>query len=193
MIIRKDQAEVDRGTEEEVQMYGAFESLHLSDAGGLTEFGTHVQTLQPGSRSSDRHWHEKGDESLYVISGEATVVEEDGAHLLRPGDAGCWPAGAANAHQVVDRSDAPCTYLVVGSRGALHTVTHYPDRGEILYDFDDGSWQLQRTDGTLIKEGNPDQGSKMNVAHFMSRSGGPLASYSPECVEGIFCEVAPSS
>jgi uncharacterized cupin superfamily protein len=55
MIIRNDQAEVDRGTEEEVQMYGAAESLHLSDAGGLTEFGAHVQTLQPGSRSSDRH------------------------------------------------------------------------------------------------------------------------------------------
>ncbi len=28
-----------------------------------------------------------------------------------------------------------------------------PDRGEILHDFDDGSWRLQRIDGTLIKEG----------------------------------------
>ncbi len=64
MIIRKDQAELDRGTEEEVQKYGATESVHLSDAGGLTEFGAHLQTLQLGSRSSDRHWHEKGDEFL---------------------------------------------------------------------------------------------------------------------------------
>jgi uncharacterized cupin superfamily protein len=59
----------------------------------------------------------------------------------------------ANAHQVVNRSDAPCTYLVVGSRGPVQNVTHYPDRGDILYDFDAGTWRPQRVDGTLIKEG----------------------------------------
>src|SRR5215207_700214 len=44
--------------------------------GGLTQFVAHVQTLQPGSRTGDRHWHEEEDELLYVLSGEATVVEE---------------------------------------------------------------------------------------------------------------------
>jgi hypothetical protein len=39
-------------------------------------------------------------------------------------------------HQVVNRSDTPCTYLVFGSR-AVPDLTHYPDRGEILHDFDD--------------------------------------------------------
>ena len=157
MIIRKEQAAVDRGTEEDEQEYGARESLHLSEEGGLTQFVAHVQTLQPGSRSSDRHWHEEEDEFFYVISVEATVIEEDGAHTLHPGDAACWPAGVANAHQVVNRSEAPCTYLVFGSR-AIPDVTHYPDLREVLYDFEDGSWRLQRTDGTLIKEGNPERG-----------------------------------
>jgi uncharacterized cupin superfamily protein len=152
MIIRKGQVPVDRGTEERTQKYGPTETLHLSDAGGLTQFGAHVQTLQPGSRSSDRHWHEEEDEFLYVVSGEATVIEDDGAHTLRPGDAACWPAGAENAHQVVNRSEAPCTFLILGSR-AIPDVVHYPDRGDILYAFEDGSWRLQRTDGTLIKEG----------------------------------------
>ena len=46
---------MDRGNEEDNQMYGARESLHLSEAGGLAQFVAHVQTLQPGSRSSDRH------------------------------------------------------------------------------------------------------------------------------------------
>jgi uncharacterized cupin superfamily protein len=98
MIIRNEQAAVDRGTEEDEQEYGARESLHLSEEGGLTQFVAHVQTLQPGSRSSDRHWHEEENELLYVLSGEATVIEEDGPHTLRPGDAACWPAGVANAH-----------------------------------------------------------------------------------------------
>ena len=153
MIIRKDQAPLDHADEEDTQYYGPSEWLHLSDEGGLTQFGAHVHTLQPGTRSSDRHWHEESDELLYVLSGEATVIEEDGPHLLHPGDAACWPAGEANAHQVVNRSGALCTYLIVGSRGTIPDVVHYPDRGEILYDFEDGSWRLERTDGTLIKEG----------------------------------------
>ena len=84
MIIRKDQAPVDRGTAEDEQTYGARESLHLTEEGELTQFVAHVQTLQPGSRTGDRHWHEEEDELLYVLSGEATVIEEDGPHTLPP-------------------------------------------------------------------------------------------------------------
>ena len=151
MIIREGQAPVDQGTAEDEKTYGARESLHLSEEGGLTQFVAHVQTLQPGSRSSDRHWHEEEDELLYMLSGEATVIEEDGPHLLHPGDAACCPAGAANAHQVVNRSNSPCSYLIFGS-GAVPDVVHYPDREEILRAFEDGTWRIERTDGTLIKE-----------------------------------------
>ena len=153
MIIRKDQLQVDRGIEEDEQTYGARESLHLTEEGGLTQFVAHVQTLQPGSRTGARHWHEEEDELLYVLSGEATVIEEDGSHTLRPGDAACWPEGVANAHQVVNRSDAPCSYLIFGS-GAVPDVVHYPEQGEILRAFEDGTWRKERIDGTLIKEGS---------------------------------------
>jgi uncharacterized cupin superfamily protein len=147
MIIRREQAPVDQGTGEQTQR------LLYSDAGGLTQYGAYVETMQPGASSSNRHWHEEEeDEFLYMLSGEATVIEEDGEHLLHPGDAACWPAGTANAHQVVNRSDAPCTYLIFGTRMAFDTV-HYPGVGRILYD-EDGTWRLHRTDdGSLIKEG----------------------------------------
>ena len=162
MIIRKGEVSVHRGTEDRA------ERLQYSDAGGLTQFGAYVETLQPGSRSSERHWHEDEDEFLYMLSGEATVIEEDGAHLLHRGDAACWPAGTANAHQVVNRSGAPCTYLIFGTRMA-HDIVHYPDVREILYD-EDGTWRLHRTDdGSLINEGKIEQvrpltwrGSKAN-------------------------------
>jgi uncharacterized cupin superfamily protein len=154
MIIRKGQPPVDRGPE------GRVERLQYSDAGGLTQYGAYVETLRPGARSSERHWHEEEDEFLYVVSGEATVVEEDGEHTLRPGDAACWPAGTANAHQVVNRSDAPCTYLIFGTRMARDTV-HYPDTGKVLHDFEDGSWRLHRTDGSLIEEGKIEQARLM--------------------------------
>jgi uncharacterized cupin superfamily protein len=153
MIIRKDQAPVDRLPAEDEQTFGARESLHLTEEGGLTQFVAHVQTLQPGARSSNRHWHEEEDELLYMLSGEATVIEEDGPHALHPGDAACWPEGVANAHQVVNRSGEACTYLIFGS-GAVPDVIHYPERGEVLRAFEDGTWRKERTDGTLIEEGS---------------------------------------
>ena len=131
MIIRKDQAPVVHADEEDTQYYGPSEWLHLSDEGGLTPFGAHVHTLQPGTRSSDRHWYEEQDEFLYMLSGEATVIEEDSPHLLQAADAACWPAGAASAHHVVNRSDAPCSFLIFGTR-VIPDVTHYPDRRDPL-------------------------------------------------------------
>jgi uncharacterized cupin superfamily protein len=152
MIIRKGRGPTDPEAVERAERYGASERLRLSDAGGLTQFGAHVETLQPGSRSSERHWHEEEDEFLYVISGEATVIEDDGAHPLGPGDAACWPAGAANAHQVVNRSDAPCTYLILGTRMAREVI-HYPDVGRVGY-IEGGAWRLCSTDdGAPIMEG----------------------------------------
>ena len=151
MIIRKGQPLADQGTEGRAERFGAFESLRYSDAGGLTQFGAYVETLHPGSRSSERHWHEEEDEFLYMLSGEATVIEDDGAHLLHSGDAACWPAGTANAHQVVNRSSAPCTYLIFGTR-VKHDICHYPDVGRILYTEGD-TWRMHNDDGTLIKSG----------------------------------------
>jgi uncharacterized RmlC-like cupin family protein len=111
MIIRKVRPPAEHGTDGRAEQYGAFKRLRYSDVGGLTQFGAAVETLQPGSRSSERHWHEAEDEFLYVISGEATVVEEDGAHLLHPGDAACCPA-RASAMAPTSRtasSAMPCT------------------------------------------------------------------------------------
>ena len=151
MIIRKDRLSADPDTKGRAARFGAFESLRVSDAGGLTQYGAYIETLQPGSRSSERHWHEQEDEFLYVLSGEATVVEDDGAHLLYYGDAACWPAGAANAHQVVNRSAAPCTYLIFGTR-VTHDICHYPDVGRTLYTEGD-AWRIESADGSIVKSG----------------------------------------
>src|SRR5438552_3750602 len=103
-IHRKDEVRRGEADEAERKQKGAREWLYYSDAGGLTHFGAYVDKLAPGARSSERHWHEREDEFLYVLSGELIVVENDGEHVLRPGDAACWPAGVPNAHFVVNRS-----------------------------------------------------------------------------------------
>jgi len=107
---------------------GGYERLHLGAAGGIGQFGVVLEMLPPGAASSDRHWHEAEDEFLWVLEGEATVVEDSGERPLQPGDCMAWPAGVPNAHRVENRCDTPLRFLVAGWR-SLRDVVHYPDRG----------------------------------------------------------------
>jgi uncharacterized cupin superfamily protein len=98
----------------------------LGDAGGLTQFGVNLTTLEPGARSALRHWHAREDEFVYVLDGELTLVTDAGEETLTPGMAAGFPAGEANAHQLVNRSSAPATYLEVGTRAPDDDIA-YPD------------------------------------------------------------------
>ena len=87
----------------------------LAPAAGLSTFGASLVRLDPGAWSSQRHWHEGEDELLVMIEGEAVVVEDEGETILRPGDVAAWPKGVRNGHHLVNRSDRPCRFLVVGA------------------------------------------------------------------------------
>ncbi len=117
---------------------GPGERLNLGDAGGLTQFGVAIETLRPGSRSSERHWHEAQDEFLMMLGGEAVLVEEGGETTLRAGDFAAWQAGVANAHRLINRSDRDIRFLVVGMRTASDVV-HYPDLGRRKETHSDGT------------------------------------------------------
>ena len=127
------------------------EWLYYSDEGGLTQFGAYVDTLQPGAKSSEKHWHENEDEFLYVLDGEVTVIEEEVETVLNPGDSACWPAGEPVAHTVANRSAASCSYLIVGTR-VTHDACHYPDSGQTLYT-EGEQWRIENADGTVLKTG----------------------------------------
>jgi len=88
----------------------------LGDAGGLTQFGVNLTRLAPGSASAHRHWHENEDEFVFVLEGEATLVEEDGETILRPGDAAAFKAGVANGHHLVNRGMTDVLFREIGTR-----------------------------------------------------------------------------
>lgn len=90
----------------------------LGDAGGLRDFGINRMTLPPGGWSSQRHWHSHEDEFVWVLQGEATLVEDGTETLLRAGDCAAFPKGTGNGHHLVNRSAALVVYLEVGSRQA---------------------------------------------------------------------------
>ncbi len=147
-IVRRADALPDQATPDQIAILGDFSALLYSDTGGLAQFGAFTETLMPGAKSSHRHWHETEDEFLYMLDGEASVIEDDGPHVLHPGDAACWPAGVPNAHHVINLSDAPCTYMIVGSRMPSDTV-HYAEEDR-LYTRRDGVVSRTRKDGSPL-------------------------------------------
>ncbi len=94
---------------------------------GMTQFGVNHVTLDPGSFSSLRHWHEAEDEFVYVLSGKLLLIDENGEHELTAGSFAGFPAGAANAHHLANVSDAKASFLAVGSRRPGAETIHYPD------------------------------------------------------------------
>ncbi len=98
----------------------------LTEPLGLSQFGVNLTTLDPGAISAQRHWHAQEDEFVYVLQGELVLVTMDGEQVLRPGMAVGFPRGDRNGHQLINKSDAPSTYLEIGTRSANDDVT-YPD------------------------------------------------------------------
>ena len=124
---------------------GPYSYQLMSDPGGLTQFGAFVETLPAGSSSGHRHWHEGEDEMAYILSGEVVLVE-DSETVLRPGDVACWPAGAPVGHRLDNRSAAPASYLVIGTRHQTDII-HYSDHDLITHK-NGTARRYMRRDGT---------------------------------------------
>ena len=102
----------------------------IGKAAGLTQFGVNHVTLGPCTATSRRHWHETEDEFVFVLSGTVTLIDENGEHLLGPGAFAGFPAGAPNAHHLVNRSSATAELMVVGLRKVGEERIHYPDQAD---------------------------------------------------------------
>jgi uncharacterized cupin superfamily protein len=97
----------------------------LGDAAGLTQYGVNLLVLPPGAWSSQRHWHTGGDEFVYVLAGEVTLVTNDGEEVLRAGDAAGFKAGDENGHCLQNRGAGEARVLEIGTR--LVETAYYPD------------------------------------------------------------------
>jgi uncharacterized cupin superfamily protein len=97
----------------------------LGPASGLSQFGVSHVTLKPGAWSSHRHWHEGEDEFVVMLAGQAYLVDEEGEHVMNPGDCAAFPAGDANGHVLQNRGEADCLFVAVGRPS--ETDCHHPD------------------------------------------------------------------
>lgn len=98
----------------------------LGEAFGLTDYGVNLVTLPPGVWSSQRHWHSREDELIYIVEGRPSLVTDAGRQILAPGMCAGFRAGDENGHHLINETDSPVIYLEVGSRREDDDV-EYPD------------------------------------------------------------------
>ena len=121
-------------------------SLRLGDAGGLTQFGVNLVTLEPGALSSLRHWHLNEDEFVMVTEGECILVQDAGETVMRPGDCAAFPAGSTDGHHFINRTDTVAKFLVVGFKAPREVATYSDvdlrveiEGGKARFTYKDGS------------------------------------------------------
>lgn len=130
-------------------------SYRLGEAGGLTQFGANLVILEPGAKSSLRHWHVKQDEFLIVTEGELVLVMDGGETPLVAGDSAAFKAGVPNGHCVINKSDSPGKFLVVGTHTPEETA-HYSDL-DMKVEVKNGVFDFTKKDGGPL---DPDMGEK---------------------------------
>jgi uncharacterized cupin superfamily protein len=121
------------------------ERLQLGDGAGLTQFGVNLLTLPPGQWSSQRHWHAREDEFVWVVEGEVVLVTGAGEEILRAGDCAGFKAGVPDGHCLQNRSDRPAVLLEVGTRDPVGDAADYPDIDLVL---PSGGGGYRHRDGT---------------------------------------------
>ena len=90
--------------------------------------------------------YEKEDEFVFILEGEAVLVEDDTETPLVAGEAAAFKAGNGIAHQLVNRSAQDVVYLEVGSR-AEEEHARYADH-DLDYRRDAAGHRFTRKDGT---------------------------------------------
>jgi len=121
-------------------------SLRLGDAGGLTQFGVNLVFLEPGAKSSIRHWHQHEDEFVMVTQGRLMLHMDDGETEMLPGDCAAFPAGVPDGHCLINRSDEVGAFLVAGTKAPKEVAT-YPDM-DFMLELEGGKPRFLYKDGT---------------------------------------------
>lgn len=117
----------------------------LGDLFGLQNFGVNHVTLPPGTMSSLFHRHSVQEECILVLSGEVTLIHDEGETLLAGGMFVGFPRDSG-AHQFINRSEKEVTYVEIGDRQPGDIVS-YP-RDDLMAVRADNGWSFIQKDGT---------------------------------------------
>lgn len=97
---------------------------------GSELIGCSLWELPAGEAAYPYHFHYADEELVIVLSGRPTLRTPEGVRELEEGEAIRFPLGEEGAHQIINRSGEPVTFLAVSSHGRPDVVV-YPDSDKI--------------------------------------------------------------
>ena len=102
----------------------------LGKFGGGSHVGVIMEELPPGQQSVPAHFHMLEEEHLLMLEGRATLRLGEKRYELSAGDYVCFPAGQKAGHALINNSDAPCRFLMIGEDNPNEVVV-YTDSGKV--------------------------------------------------------------
>jgi uncharacterized cupin superfamily protein len=96
-------------------------------AAGFKHIGINLLELDPGAWSSQRHWHTRAEEFVYVLEGEVVLVTDSREETLHAGDCAAFLPGDPDGHHLQNRSGARARVLEIGSANMRNDEATYPD------------------------------------------------------------------
>lgn len=116
----------------EVPRFGVrYRHLTRAAVGEDYRVGVAIEELMPGKQSSPAHYHVFEEEHVFVLEGALSVRIGAETHPMTVGSYVCFPAGQKAGHCLVNTSDAPCRYVIVGENNPNEVVV-YTDSQKVL-------------------------------------------------------------
>ena len=123
---------------------------HLTQAVMGTErrwhVGVAIEELPPGKQSCPFHFHMLEEEHLLMLEGECTLRLGDQRIRFKAGDYAVFPAGVKTGHCLINETDRPCRYIVIGENNANESCV-YPDSNKVS-----NRWLDERYDRAAQKD-----------------------------------------
>jgi uncharacterized cupin superfamily protein len=95
------------------------------------KIGVSYEELPPGKQSVPFHYHMLEEEHIIALEGEATLRLGEEHYRIKAGDYVGFPAGQRAGHCLINESDAPFRFLMIGDREP-NEVCVYPDSSKVL-------------------------------------------------------------
>jgi uncharacterized cupin superfamily protein len=105
-------------------------SVSLSKMLSAQKLGYRLVTVEPGFRAWPYHSHRVNEEMFFILEGQGIVRIGEDVFPIQQGDViAALPGGHEVAHQIINNSDEPITYMCVSTM-EQPDVTEYPDSGK---------------------------------------------------------------
>ena len=108
--------------------------------------GVAIEELPPGKQSCPFHFHMMEEEHILVLEGECTLRLGEERLRFKAGDYAVFPAGEKTGHCLINETDKPCRYIVIGEDNP-NEVCVYPDSNKVS-----NRWLGERYDRSAQRE-----------------------------------------